>query len=242
MKKKLLLSILSLITVISLSTYTVYAWFLLSTTEFRNVIFTSGNIQLASYFWMIQDNNRDGYYDRDNNGQLILIDTNNLLTQENNVAEPKLALEGDIFSYRFLVQSTGDVPVALSIRLDNLLSPIHDIITWNFQGYNRYRSLPSGSGNSAIDFSVLDDSSQFEKIEVARPISKIYRQLQIIENSDGYIMYPNDIFVFDIQIHFERLEYLQTTNPDVFFPGANLNPYRNATFTKTTLYIDFNSL
>lgn len=242
MKKNVILSSLSLLVAISLATYSIYAWFIFGATEFTNVIFTSGNISLASHFWLIQDNNRDGYYDYDDLGKVNLIDTKNMLTQEENIAAPQLAIEGDIFSYRFLIQSTSDIPVALTFRLDNLVSPIHDVITWNYSGYTRYRSLLFSDVGLVTDFTNLDDPTEFSKTSVVKTPSKIYRSTNVLTPSQEYIMQPQDIFVFDFQIKFERLEWLQSNSPTIFHPGVNLEAYSNATFNKTTLYIEFVSL
>lgn len=239
MKKNLLLSFVSLVLVLAMATYSAYAWFMFGSTEFRNVIFTAGNMNVTSHFWLIQDHNRDGYYDYQEDGNVMLIDTQNtLLGTDNNIITERAA-EGDIFSYRFLVQSTSDIPVALTIRLDNLTSPIHNIITWNYAGYTRYRSLLYSDVNLITDFSNLEDPAAFNKIVVSQPETKQYRTTQVVGVGQEIIMYPQDIFVFDLKIRYEYLEWLQAWNPTTFTPEADLSAYSDATFNSTTLYIEF---
>jgi hypothetical protein len=241
-KKNVILSFVSLLVVALLTTYTAYSWFRFSSTKFENVIFTSGNINLSSNFWMIKDNNRDGYYDYDNDGKVTLIDTKNMLTNEENIISPQLAIEGDVFSYRMLVLSTGSVPVALTIRLDNLLSPIHKVISWNYTGYTRYRSLLYSNIEGLTNFDNLDDPIAFSRIEVPLSPTKIYNDSNVVAKSNNIVMQPQDVFVFDFQIIFENLEWLQTHNPTDFHSLTDLSVYSNADFSDTTVYIEFVSL
>jgi hypothetical protein len=242
MKKNLILSFISLLVVISLATFSVYAWFKVGTNEFKNVVFTSGNMNVTSEFWMIKDNNRDGYYDYNPDGSLTLIDTKNMLTGDENIISPQLAVEGDIFSYRFLVKSASTIPVALTIRLDNLDSKINDIITWNYGGYTRYQSLTMSDITMLDDYSNLDDPDFFTKISVSKSTEKIYNNIQIVTKENEIIMYPQDVFVFDFQIKFEYLTWLREWNPTLFNDATDLSVYSNATFNATTIYIEFVSL
>lgn len=235
MKKGLFIKLASLILVFALASFSLYAWFASGLTEIKNIVFETGNLDLMPYFYQIQDINRDGYYDYDKEGRVILVDTNNMLP----IIKVEDAIEWDVFSFRFIAVNAGDVRVAFVVELDNLNSKINDVITWNVNDYYIYKPLSGADVATVTTFEDLDDPTIFSKDVISRPGKSVYSSLEVLVVEDEYLVSPQEILVIDFQIKFEKLEKLQVLNPTIFDDLSSLDDYRSVNFAKTIIYVSY---
>lgn len=120
MKKRMIYQLALLIALFILLITASFAWFTSLNNSIDNIVITTGNIQMSTALYQINDFNLDGVADEDDNGNVIKTPISSITISNINPSEE--------FTYRLDVTNTGNIDGKLSLLLSAFSGQLTDVL------------------------------------------------------------------------------------------------------------------